>query len=521
MQPGTITRKESVVGSFVGPQFEAAASFPESWKNARGTFGVTLSTSPWLPKIAGLPTLLDYPHGCFEQISSRLLGFSLLANLLAYLPDAATRDAEYRATLERGMQQFRDSLLPEGALPYWPGGTTSNAFVTCQAFWAVNEAINAGFKAPDGLIERLAHASEEIANGHDSSTVFNRGFALFVLAESGMGHDLQPIARDLYLQRNQSGDEGRAFLALSLNRLKIMPKETEQLLREIDTPIAERAFNPDTFSSVARADAIRAYAFNTISPTLLRSEKKQQIRNRMLAFMDSATSLSTQENLWLLLVFKSMIGTEKSEPLVNGGPKGIASANGNSIAWLDQKMGDNLMVSGLNKGSLTFLMQAEYRTNEVNTGRIDHGFRVERVVRNLTDSKRDGTEGAPFRLGDKILITFRVNTAKLQNYIALEDPIPGGLEIVNPDLAMIGKFFEFQTDPSDRQLQLSHSEIRDQSTLLYFDSIDPGVGTYSVLARATAAGSFRWPATQVAPMYESRFFGLCPSSVCVISGDPF
>ena len=39
------------------------------------------------------------------------------------------------------------------------------------------------------------------------------------------------------------------------------------------------------------------------------------------------------------------------------------------------------------------------------------------------------------------------------------------------------------------------------------------------LARATAAGTFRWPATQVVPMYDSRFSGLSPSSVCVVSGE--
>jgi hypothetical protein len=64
---------------------------PNDWKRGRGRLAVTVSTSPWLPKIAGLPVILEYPHGCFEQISTKLLGYSFLANLLAYLPDAAAR----------------------------------------------------------------------------------------------------------------------------------------------------------------------------------------------------------------------------------------------------------------------------------------------------------------------------------------------------------------------------------------------------------------------------------------------
>ncbi len=90
----------------------------------------------------------------------------------------------------------------------------------------------------------------------------------------------------------------------------------------------------------------------------------------------------------------------------------------------------------------------------------------------------------------------------------------------NPDLAQIGKFFELPpVDPGDTLLDLSHSELRDRANLLYFDQVQPGSAVYSVLARVTAAGAFRWPATQVTPMYDSRFSGLSASSVCVVSSD--
>src|SRR5216110_3353128 len=122
VQAPTIVRKESVAASFNGPQFDARRAMPEAWRRGRGQFTTTISTSPWLPQMLGLPVILEYPHGCFEQISTKLLGYSLLANLLAYLPDFQQRDAEYRATLERGMKQYADSVREDGMLPYWPGG---------------------------------------------------------------------------------------------------------------------------------------------------------------------------------------------------------------------------------------------------------------------------------------------------------------------------------------------------------------------------------------------------------------
>jgi alpha-2-macroglobulin len=520
VQTPTVIRKESVAGSFKGPQFDARRSMPDVWKHGRGQFAATISTSPWLPEISGLPVILQYPHGCFEQISTKLLGYSLMANLLAYLPDLQQRDAEYRATLERGMKQYADSLLSDGMLPYWPGGRAGNGFVTCQALWSVNESVNAGFEAPADLQEKLTTAVTKILKGQVPASRFERCFALFVLTQPETHDDFTNESHELYLYRNLGDDEDRALLAIALHKQNIMAREQEQLLREIDVPVKERAFNPVTFTSMTRAEAMRAFAFDVVSPPFWTKQRKQQSRDRMSKLMDSAGSLSTQENLWLLLAFKSMLGTEAAPPLEAAQPPGLSSKNGRSIAWPDRKMDEDLIVKGLNQTALTFLLQAEYSTKEVDTDRVDRGFRIERVVKNLTDPSRVGTSNAPLKLGDQLLITYRVYSRKLQNYVALEDSLPAGLEIVNPDLALVGKFFQLPpADPQDRLLEMSYSEMRDRSALLYFDVFNPGSGTYSVLARATAAGTFRWPATQVEPMYDSRFSGLSPSSLCVVSAD--
>jgi len=262
-------------------------------------------------------------------------------------------------------------------------------------------------------------------------------------------------------------------------------------------------------------------AFNMIAPPMWTKQRKQQARDRMSKLMDDAGSLSTQENLWLLLAFTSMIGAETTPELHAAQPAAtVVSKNGRAAAWVDRKLENDLVIKGLNQSALTFLMQAEYSTSEVDTDRVDRGFRIERVVKNLTDATRVGTPNAPLKLGDQLLITYRLNTRKLQNFVALEDALPAGVEVVNPNLALVGKFYQLPPpDPQDRLLGLSYSEMRDRSALLYFDTVDPGSGTYSILARATAAGTFRWPATQVAPMYDSRFSGLSPSSVCVVSAD--
>jgi uncharacterized protein YfaS (alpha-2-macroglobulin family) len=518
--PPTIVRKESVAGQFTGPDFDPKRVMPDAWKRSRGRLNTTIATTPWLPKIAGLPVILEYPHGCFEQISTKLLGYSFLANLLAYLPDVQSRDAEYRSVLERGMKQFSESLLADGMLPYWPGGETGHGFVTCQALWAVHESIKAGFTAPEELETKLSAAVKKIVQGQTSAPQFDKAFALFVLAQVAPADDLNGPAHELYLRRDRASDEERALLALALHQLNIMPREQQQLVRELGAPAKERAFDPLTFASVTRADAMSALARIVASDKNVAADQKQRIRARLLELMESAASLSTQENLWLLLAFRALLGSEDAANLSTTTAGALVSKNGRAAAWANENIAEPLAIAGLNRAALSFLMQAEYSTDEVNTDRVDRGFRVERVVRNLTDAGRAGTAESPFKIGDQVLVTYRINTRKLQNYVALEDALPAGIEVVNPKLALVAKFFSLPpSGDNDRTLSLSHSELRDRATLLYFDTVEPGSTTYSVLARATSAGSFRWPATQVVPMYDSRFSGLSASSLCVVAGE--
>jgi uncharacterized protein YfaS (alpha-2-macroglobulin family) len=525
VNPPVIARKESVAGTFNGPEFDPARKFADNWKKGQGSYDLTLSTSPWLPKITGLPLILDYPYGCFDQISSRMLSYGLLGDLLAWLPNSQTQDALYRSSIEHGLKLFNQSLQPDGTLPYWDGQTTGNPFCTIEGSWALDEISKAGFQIPEELPDKLSKAVRKIALGDEKTCSFDQCFALMVLSRRGKDASLSGVAQDLYLKRKGYDDETRAMLALALHQLGIMPKETEQLMREIDDgEIKVKAFDPVTFSSTDRAEAIRALAFCKIAPANWTEEKKEPMRKRLLEIMDSSAALSTQENLWLLIAFKAFQESENLPKLQVNKTQGMTlSRNGASAGWLALPLpqkGDETQ-KGLNTGvPLSYLMSAQYRTDEIETGREDRGFRIERVVKNLTDPKRTGTTDAPFKLGDDVFIVYRVFTRKLQNYVALEDLLPAGLETVNPDLPMIGKFYPYPMEATNEQvLELSHSELRDQATQLYFYEIDPGASVYAVLARATVAGTFRWPSTQIAPMYDSRFTGISPSSTCVVTGD--
>jgi uncharacterized protein YfaS (alpha-2-macroglobulin family) len=240
--------------------------------------------------------------------------------------------------------------------------------------------------------------------------------------------------------------------------------------------------------------------------------------------MESSSSLSTQENLWLLLTFKALLKSHPAAALANPlkpAPDAV-SPNKSAAGWAGRELAhaDGLKISGLGAGAKgTFVLRAHRRLAESENAPVQNGIRLDRMVKNLTDPSRKGTPEAPFRLGDELLITYRFQSAKPQSFLALEDALPAGIEVLNPNLALFAKSYSVHDEAGVATAFLSHSEMRDSRTGLFFDESPAGLQSYSVLARATAAGSFTWPAAQISPMYDSRFYSRTAPSTCTVNAE--
>jgi uncharacterized protein YfaS (alpha-2-macroglobulin family) len=515
----TITVRESVAGAWSAATFAPAQHAPAAWLASPGDFDLTLSTSPYLAKLLGIPVVLDYPHGCFEQKSSRLLVYTALAKLLAFLPQPEERDANYRRVIEETLREFDKSLLPDETLPYWPYGTEGNAFVTIQAAWAIAQAEQAGYDVPESLAYALPNALKQMAQRKSRLEVEPtlRAFALFVLSqlEESADEDLAAAAGELFLNRDRLTDEGRAMLAIALHDWELEPGQQQELIREIPEKFDPRAFNATTFSSTTRAEAICTWARLLVTP----DAAPQALQARLLALMGNSTSLSTQENLYLLVAFNAFLAEKPPAKLgTNVSPRPDAAAeNGTAAAWTARdlaKMRDLTLRNLRGSGSWVLAVRRALAPDEQKP--VDQGMRIERVVKNLTDPARTGTAAAPFKLGDQVLVSFRFHSNDRQSYVALESALPAGLEVLNPNLEMIGRFYQVPDEPGLPAAWLSYSEMRDKQTNLYFDTLPAGAGSYAILARATAAGTFAWPSAQMSPMYDSRFYARSALSECVV-----
>jgi uncharacterized protein YfaS (alpha-2-macroglobulin family) len=536
VHPSVIEEHKTIAGAILpGKPLDVSAAIPESWLEARGQCDVLLSGSPFLPKLAGLPALLE-GQGSIEKISTRILASTLLADAFKYLPVDSGVEKQLRAKAEEGLRRFSVAVLSDGGLPVWPGGSKLNEFATVEAAWAILSAAQHSFDVDEALSRRAKSWLDSMIGkklGFDEISPDIRCLALMVRgrtwefagksseeSEKKDAKDFETEAGELFENRHELSDEGRAWLALGMHYFNILPEQSDQLLRELGQPSPqEAAFDPVTFSSKTRTDAIRLFARSEIESTNWSRDTRAQARKSFDRITQSSVDLSTQENLWLLMVFNSLISAEISPEMRNRplAPKPqSSSANGISVGWLDLPLRKvpTIFARPLQPGvGGSYLIRATYELPDNQPPQRDPSLSLERLVRNLTEPGRNGSAEAPFALGDQILITYRLEADKPHSFLEVEDQLPACFETINPNHPMVAQYFKLPIEAGVNTLSLSNVELRFARTLLYFDKANPGRNLYSVLARVTAAGAFHWPATQVRPMYDSRFSGRSESVI--------
>jgi alpha-2-macroglobulin len=129
-----------------------------------------------------------------------------------------------------------------------------------------------------------------------------------------------------------------------------------------------------------------------------------------------------------------------------------------------------------------------------------------------------GKQTLQFAAGDLVRVVARIATPQERNYLALEIPLPAGLEAVDTSLATTAAAKETQ---ETRQLDESeeaapeygfwspfnYSEKRDDRVIYFSDHLPPGLHVVSFVARATTPGKFVLKPAHAGEMYAPEVFG--------------
>jgi uncharacterized protein YfaS (alpha-2-macroglobulin family) len=110
-----------------------------------------------------------------------------------------------------------------------------------------------------------------------------------------------------------------------------------------------------------------------------------------------------------------------------------------------------------------------------------------------------------------------------RTHVALVDPVPAGLEIVNPTLATSQEAPPADDEDSDGGDEtwwwgpwFDHQNVRDDRAEAFAGYLAAGVYDYSYIAQATTPGEFVVPPTRAEEIYAPETFGRAATDRVVV-----
>ena len=546
-----------VVSHLAGATSDAAAERIGDLSQIRtdaGELTVTTASTALVGLDAGATQLLDYPYGCTEQLTSRLVPLVAMRDLAKdfNLPLPKNLDDVVEKTVAKLITHQRY----DGGFGFWSESPKPHPFATAYALWGLGEAKKKGYGVPDGVIESATRNLLELVKRGDAETMHFLGpFAMYVLAEQGKGDPGRTST--LFESRKEMPAFSKGFLlsAMALQKsdpgsIAVLRQELEGLVR-LDGPVVRIVENRGDehlgyLDSEARTTAIVLRALLHAKPD---HPLARQIASGLLQERDGGSWRTTQETAWALLALGDYRrAQEKAVPDMTarvffGDDLAAEHAfQGRSLQpQIDKFPAARLVAAGNTpiafqvegQGTLFYEARLRYVRKKLPEDTLDRGFYIEKRLRRVTtDTLAEALAVVPkdgatsFQGGDLVLADIVVVTPKPRRFVAIDDPLPAGFEAIDMRLATSSRRPGFELgsggsneDDEDGGGWASYTkEIRDDRVLFFIDELPAGVYRYRYLARATSIGSFVVPPTKAEEMYTPEVFGRTGAARMVVKG---
>jgi hypothetical protein len=199
------------------------------------------------------------------------------------------------------------------------------------------------------------------------------------------------------------------------------------------------------------------------------------------------------------------------------------------IYLVDESLGggetQDLILSKDGPGRLYYRLGLRYAPIDLTLDPIDMGFVVQRIYEAVDDPEdvtQDGQGVWHVKAGARVRIRLTMVADNRRYHVALVDPLPAGLEIVNPALAVSGSIPQ---DPNSSDYRYGwwwwwpwymHQNMRDERAEAFTPLLWDGVYEYTYIARATTPGTFVVPPAKAEEMYSPEVFGRSGSDWVIV-----
>ncbi len=495
---------ESVATSFSTSKEKAKeyVFLPANVVPDKGTLTITANSTLALYLTDALNYLISFPYGCSEQIASKLSAIAVIKRSYVAKNDLATFE-KMRVELDGqsyspddliniGLSRIYSNQTPEGGFTYYQG-TPSNYYLTVHVLNTLLDLQKAGY-AVKSEVRQLA--ARFIANGALYDDVYRKDQDLVVLAAYALerSSDVSGVVNPLYRKVVEIANtkkfvrETGSNLSLSYLALLLSSGNYSIALRDEVLSALENRLTIDSrgaFLKTGDRNVLYGYYETPIKDTamLLRvwssAKKDHELTDKVLRWLQKSRSkdgswgstnntLSAVEALTDYMEWKKeadskfelsilLDGVEKSKFAFNKGVKAPTTSLVIPIADLEKaKMHTiDFVKKNLNALANTFYydLSLTYFLPINSVPARDEGFVVERNLYALSDEKMERPLSEA-KVGEVLKGVLRIMVPKERRFVAVEDFIPAGMELVN-----------FKLDTEDQSLQNAESQYKVTGTM--------------------------------------------------------
>lgn len=487
---------------------EGVVDAGRSWEDTPAPVGVMGTNSAYL-EISTIPPvdlgrrlqyLIDYPHGCVEQTTSKAFPQLFLASVV----DVNDRTAQaMRGNVEAGLRRLKQFQVANGGFSYWPGERGSDDWSSTYVGHFIVEAERQGFTLPSGMkanwlsYERTAARNWMPAEADGwtyRGSQLAQAYRLYVLA---LANAAEAGAMNRLRTTPKLAAEAKWMLAaaFALNNRKDVAKEIITGLATTVAPYNEMAW---TYGSDLRDEAI-------IAEALLRVDDRTNaaiVIKRIAERLSGGDWYSTQSTAWALLAVSRLAADNALDKAmhftltVDG--KSEERMSQKAIARVDLPTPDGRKKVAVTNTGKNLLYVRTVRTGTPMPGEersASNGLAIDVRYRTMDGKPLDPTrleQGTDFQA----VVTIQ-HPGIRGNYqeLALTQVFPSGWEIRNSRLE--------GTESAQANSPFEHQDIRDDRVMTYFDLYARQQATYRVLLNATYTGRFYLPGTTCSAMYDN------------------
>jgi uncharacterized protein YfaS (alpha-2-macroglobulin family) len=526
-------------------------SLPARARPGFGAVQLTLASSGLVGLEPGLRWLQEYPYECLEQKISRALPFVVGAELVNTFRLSELRGDELRRFVQQIINQVWPCQDARGGFHFWRSEEyyePASPWLSAYCLYFLARAREQGYEldgarvndAKKFLLDLLANPNQDGWRGYNyDCRAATRAYVAYALAL--WNEDVRGYLPELYARLDSLSLTGQACLLKTLALQGTLSGRNEMMTEIVRRFRNMAKYAPGTahfeeedaerfywiWSSNARTTAV---ALQALLDALGTTEDAEKIVRWLLLERKNGRWRTTQENAWVFDALTTYY--RKYEPdapdfnatvslEVKGALKEVmkASFQGRSLATRQRNVPLD-SVKALVADTLTAL-----RFEKQGPGRLYYGVRLVIAPENLKPrtegllvrksiTSLDGKPVKEFARGEFYRITLKVYTPQERLFVALDDPLPAGFEVVNTDFATTSqrlrdRLNRMQRDARERWWgSFDHQEIYSDKYRLFATSLLEGAHTYVYIVKALTTGRFTLPPTKVEEMYTPEVFGL-------------